>query len=186
MEETTTPAFPFLFGRAFIEASTRANPSGIGAAYFPSFSEGLSLRPVRGSWSVSARPPFPFLFGRAFIEAGSDLLGFLVRNNFPSFSEGLSLRRWILCLRQRYRTDFPSFSEGLSLRRVYSVTPGVRLSPFPFLFGRAFIEARIAPAGGAAGGDFPSFSEGLSLRRNAWENSGYLVSISLPFRKGFH
>ena len=58
--------------------------------------------------------------------------------------------------------DFPSFSEGLSLRQAgaLAIVHGGRV--FPFLFGRAFIEAAITtPA--------PLF-----------------VSISLPFRKGFH
>ena len=38
-----TRAFPFLFGRAFIEASL-AESVYVFDAYFPSFSEGLSLR----------------------------------------------------------------------------------------------------------------------------------------------
>ena len=60
--------FPFLFGRAFIEAAL----------------EGLDGFGI---------PEFPFLFGRAFIEA--TLFGGLRqgRQHFPSFLEGLSLRR---------------------------------------------------------------------------------------------
>ena len=38
--------------------------------------------------------------------------------------------------------DFPSFLEGLSLRRRYPLLPVHLDSRFPFLFGRAFIEAR--------------------------------------------
>ena len=60
--------FPFLFGRAFIEASSH------------------TLAPDRNS------PTFPFLFGRAFIEALICRRGLDTRENFPSFSEGLSLR----------------------------------------------------------------------------------------------
>ena len=58
---------------------------------FPSFSEGLSLRP----------PP------------GMSLVGSWV--NFPSFSEGLSLRR-TAAVAVCPAGHFPSFSEGLSLR----------------------------------------------------------------------
>ena len=59
---------------------------------------------------------------------------------------------------------FPSFSEGLSLRRVIKPTSSrVSRAAFPFLFGRAFIEAGDTLASKAA-----------------------LVGISLPFRKGFH
>ena len=71
-------------------------PHGCGlvsGSYFPSFSEGLSLRlpkasvPWRHSWV------FPFLFGGAFIEAGNIYIGAVYALcDFPSFSEGLSLR----------------------------------------------------------------------------------------------
>ena len=59
--------------------------------YFPSFSEGLSLR--QGKKSTSS----PF-------------------ENFPSFSEGLSLRLDRAHAQGYEVTNFPSFSEGLSLR----------------------------------------------------------------------
>ena len=84
--------------------------------------------------------------------------------------------------------DFPSFSEGLSLR-LTTLWLSAQQRHFPFLFGRAFIEASpvttstdsvlIFPSflGGAfieARGirtvslmlpNFPSYLEGLSLRR---------------------
>ena len=60
--------FPFLFGRAFIEAST-ARFTLSSEAYFPSFSEGLSLRLSQHPITGTADKEFPFLFGRAFIEA---------------------------------------------------------------------------------------------------------------------
>ena len=61
--------------------------------------------------------------------------------------------------------DFPSFSEGLSLRRHHAVVFALVGSGFPFLFGRAFIEAvHVTDAFATAEPDFPSFSEGLSLR----------------------
>ena len=64
-----TIKFPFLVGRAFIEARLLLIWRSI-IAHFPSFLEGLSLRlcPPTTTFSVVIR--FPFLFGRAFIEAG--------------------------------------------------------------------------------------------------------------------
>ena len=60
--------FPFLFGGTFIE--------GMGAKcgisrkkYFPSFSEGLSLRVRFAEHALTSQRRFPFLLGRAFIEA---------------------------------------------------------------------------------------------------------------------
>ena len=60
-------AFPFLFGGTFIEGRAR-QWSSAPQEYFPSFSEGLSLReelPSDASWVDSV---FPFLFGGTFIE----------------------------------------------------------------------------------------------------------------------
>ena len=66
---TPTPTFPFLFGGTFIEGK-RAFWYLMGEVPdFPSFSEGLSLRPRRSDCS---NPP-----GR----------------HFPSYLEGLSLRQ---------------------------------------------------------------------------------------------
>ena len=58
---------------------------------------------------------------------------------------------------------------------------------FPFLFGRAFIEAHRAPVGKFANPKFPflfgrAFIEARS--KNSWLNTTW--DISLPFRKGFH
>ena len=110
-----------------------------------------------------------------------------------------------------YNANFPSFSEGLSLRlnTIWRLLPGVILFPFlfgrafieactrrgipvrvltfPFLFGRAFIEALIMGPSRRRGPHFPSFSEGLSLRRSAaTPKQKSETDISLPFRKGFH
>ena len=60
--------------------------------YFPSFSEGLSLRAVPPKIAATIPP------------------------NFPSFSEGLSLRAVVVSHVLSNPSDFPSFSEGLSLR----------------------------------------------------------------------
>ena len=45
---TVRQGFPFLFGGAFIEALYKPVASLVYAADFPSFSEGLSLRPAAG------------------------------------------------------------------------------------------------------------------------------------------
>ena len=70
-DEWGTPravAFPFLFGGTFIEALIKGFIRGL-IGYFPSFSEGLSLRL------------------RLLKNGGAVLFA-----HFPSFSEGLSLR----------------------------------------------------------------------------------------------
>ena len=41
-------AFPFLFGGTFIEGDAPASPHPDAPHYFPSFSEGLSLRGIAG------------------------------------------------------------------------------------------------------------------------------------------
>ena len=84
--------FPFLFGKAFNEAEGMLRGDFETQADFPSFSERLSLRPVR----VTDNP------------AASE--------HFPSFSEGLSLRLAYVRFEVWLSLDFPSFSEGLSLR----------------------------------------------------------------------
>ena len=132
--------FPFLFGGTFIEGSHKPGCFQSSDHYFPSFSEGLSLRAGRTnirrrrtsnfpSFSeglslrvprLRSRPrrvcPFPFLFGGTFIEGRWNLLSGLALEHFPSFSEGLSLRACSLGLRE--------------------LLSGV----FPFLFGGTFIE----------------------------------------------
>ena len=90
--------FPFLFGRAFIEAVSSCWHL-MRHTDFPSFSGGLSLRLVV---SVS---------------------GTLGWGDFPSFSGGLSLRRQVLGQRPEHGDNFPSFSGGLSLRLL--IYPGV-------------------------------------------------------------
>ena len=100
--------FPFLFGGTFIEAlhQNHREPS---QRYFPSFSEGLSLRPAST--------------GRV-MNAAAD---------FPSFSEGLSLRLVGGGVLAKHQLNFPSFSEGLSLRLTVRrrITAAARIS-LPF------------------------------------------------------
>ena len=62
------------------------------AAYFPSFSEGLSLRFIVFSDTSGSGGTFPFLFGGAFIEVEHITATDREAMDFPSFSEGLSLR----------------------------------------------------------------------------------------------
>ena len=94
-------------------------PHGCGlfsGSYFPSFSEGLSLR-VRSRCS-----------------------GGLLRLDFPSFSEGLSLRAVKDSTVPSGIQYFPSFSEGLSLRAAGEYATKFKIDKFPFLFGGTFIE----------------------------------------------
>ena len=62
------PGFPFLFGGTFIEAASRSSRRTV-PCDFPSFSEGLSLRPVLSLMRSVMLWIFPFLFGGTFIEA---------------------------------------------------------------------------------------------------------------------
>ena len=127
------PQFPFLFGGTFIEARIAPAGTGAGGANFPSFSEGLSLRPAAWFAVHSGGVGFPFLFGGTFIEARSG-----VRTNLD-------------------HGNFPSFSEGLSLRLVQPLGAGLRRAAFPFLFGGTFIEAA-HPAQSGTSRDAPSIS----------------------------
>ena len=107
--------------------------------------------------------------------------------DFPSFLEGLSLRHsYALEIVNDYREDFPSFLEGLSLRHSVWKTAPVKMFLFPFLFGRAFIEAAGPKSTTARTFNFPSFLEGLSLRRPSRQKGLSKLFISLPFWKGFH
>ena len=83
--------FPYFFVGTFIEAVLSPGVVEV-VGYFPSFSEGLSLRRGTGQ-SVTT-----------------------CSQNFPSFSEGLSLRQDLADARTQRNGYFPSFLEGLSLR----------------------------------------------------------------------
>ena len=62
------------------------------------------------------------------------------QNHFLSFLEGISLRHPLHDHEGNDRT-FPILLEGLSLRPFYSLQVDSVARGFPFLFGRAFIEA---------------------------------------------
>ena len=59
--------FPFLFGGTFIEGARATDTLAGLVEYFPSFSEGLSLRGTDQS-RLQTDQRFPFLFGGTFIE----------------------------------------------------------------------------------------------------------------------
>ena len=78
------------------------------------------------------------------------------RRDFPSFWEGLSLRLQVIGLGNRFVIQhFPSFWEGLSLRQRESRQLPHWRALFPFLLGRAFIEAISKFPGGAYEAEFP-------------------------------
>ena len=118
-------------------------PHGCGlfsGSYFPSFSEGLSLRDL-GEVDVNSGVVFPFLFGGTFIEGQGQPRGHRRRPPFPFLFGG-------------------TFIEGNLSRKGRALK-----FAFPFLFGGTFIEGfqelqvQCFPYR-----NFPSFSEGLSLR----------------------
>ena len=89
-------------------------PHGCGlfsGSYFPSFSEGLSLRGRLRVWTASVFPRFPFLFGGTFIEGRPRTRIISRPHDFPSFSEGLSLRG------TRYAPDAHPIIISLPFRR---------------------------------------------------------------------
>ena len=138
-----TPQFPFLLGGTFIEACLSvASPSVRVHRNFPSFWEGLSLRPKNYA-PIPVDPEFPFLLGGTFIEATKTNPAAKCRAAyFPSFWEGLSLRLCIARAACVWKSrNFPSFWEGLSLRRFGFFVMEVVTSAFPFLLGGTFIEA---------------------------------------------
>ena len=111
-------------------------PHGCGlfsGSYFPSFSEGLSLR-VRGVFCTDhPRPRFPFLFGGTFIEGIFQNSSAVTLQAFPFLFGGTFIEGFQRESQRSSPEHFPSFSEGLSLRAVYlvlsSLTRGISL-PF--------------------------------------------------------
>ena len=98
-------------------------PHGCGlfsGSYFPSFSEGLSLRLGQNHAAV-------FLHG-----------------NFPSFSEGLSLRLFLLKNGGAMLFAFPFLFGGTFIEAFLSRKKRGMSREFPFLFGGTFIEAGAA------------------------------------------
>ena len=141
-------------------------PHGCGlfsGSYFPSFSEGLSLRDVARLDSQGRGGHFPFFSEGLSLRDAARLIQHLPAHHFPSFSEGLSLRGVTVRLCGARTDNFPSFSEGLSLRAGCFVRRHPPKPRFPFLFGGTFIEGQI---------------------RRACPHEP--TQISLPFRRDFH
>ena len=95
-------------------------PHGCGlfsGSYFPSFLEGLSLRPMAREGRTVSRQLFPFLLGGAFIEAESE------REKARGFVE------------------FPFLLGGAFIEARAIPAHRLRGLLFPFLLGGAFIEA---------------------------------------------
>ena len=157
--------FPFLLGRAFIEAPALRRRYPSAAHDFPSFSEGLSLRDGGLHHQVRQGREFPFLLGRAFIEGAWWGRIQTPGSTFPFLFERafIEARPPVNCGILRCGS-FPFFWEGLSLRLSSLRAAGALPLGFPFLFGRAFIEARTSTPSGKT--------------RH--------VRISLPFWRGFH
>ena len=96
-------------------------PHGCGlfsGSYFPSFSEGLSLRLVKHPPEAHLLPQFPFLFGGTFIEAG------------------VTSGQRVEC------RGFPFLFGGTFIEARWTVTKPGLAAKFPFLFGGTFIEAK--------------------------------------------
>ena len=83
--------------------------------------------------------------------------------------------------------DFPSFWEGLSLRPAPSQCVKESPTKFPFLLGRAFIEAGTRLTHCTFQTEFP-FLLGRAFIEAVHINSSFLDDriISLPSGKGFH
>ena len=114
---------------------------------FPSFWEGLSLRPQTHRRTPPRRRKFPFLLGRAFIEAPWRVCLRVSGSAFP-FLLGRAFIEAIWSCRTSVRMAvFPSSWEGLSLRqhgmRRRNRTQG---SGFPYNFVGTFIEAVSLPS----------------------------------------
>ena len=110
--------FPFLFGGTFIEGKARLRFS-TDTDYFPSFSEGLSLRAEYGVGTRGGNSGFPFLFGGTFIEGILWWSTHIPSTTFPFLFGG-------------------TFIEGMEPPCCAAVSTG-----FPFLFGGTFIEGAI-------------------------------------------
>ena len=131
---------------------------------FPSFWEGLSLRLMSRRSKPAARFPFPFLFGRAIIEAGSGPRSSARRADFPSLLGGGGGGGAGPAPRASSAAVISLPSGKTRSRTSVPWTRSHQLPSFPFLLGRAFIEAWLPRAYLIRAPDFPSFWEGLSLR----------------------
>ena len=79
--------------------------------------------------------------------------------------------------------DFPSFWEGLSLRLMSRRSKPAARFPFPFLFGRAIIEAGSGPRSSARREYFPSFFGGAFIEASDQHHEPHPLP-SFPFLLG--
>ena len=79
--------------------------------------------------------------------------------------------------------DFPSFWEGLSLRLMSRRSKPAARFPFPFLFGRAIIEAGSGPRSSARREYFPSFFGGAFIEASDQHHEPHQLP-SFPFLLG--
>ena len=164
-------------------------PHGCGlfsGSYFPSFSEGLSLRAK--TWCPGVRLPFgfPFLFGGTFIEGLQGVPQDQLERYFPSFSEGLSLRAKTWCPGVRLPFGFPFLFGGTFIEGLQGVPQDQLERYFPSFSEGLSLRASSSVFWSRTSLYFPSFSEGLSLRASSGVSVARRVAISLPFRRDFH
>ena len=137
---------------------------GVPGLNFPSFSEGLSLRPVGALNLQLVARLFPFLFGGTFIEARRDVFAFL----------GHSL-------------EFPFLFGGTFIEALGNHHRNHKRRRFPFLFGGTFIEAEGYAVESLVTVVFPFLFGGTFIEASACTTSPQTKNpISLPFRRDFH
>ena len=198
--------FPFLLGRAYIEARStwRQDFGGEGFPYSfvgtfievlsPDerrctcrcislrFCGGLSLR-RRLHRRQRIRMAFISLpFRRDFHQGYDAFTGALGDYaDFLSFLEGLSLRLvtdfTVFCA----QSIFSSFPEGRSLRLCEQGRLGVLGGGFPFLFGRAFIEVALAVCSSIRRFRFLRFLEETFIEATSTSTTGWYSAVFLRF-----
>ena len=105
---------------------------------------------------------------------------------FPSFPERLSLRHLLHPVSLMHILRFPFLSGRAFIEAAAISQADLMNDVFPFLFGRAFIEAPNSEFNDGEDLYFPSFLGGLSLRQGELGQQSVDESISLPFWRGFH
>ena len=131
--------------------------------YFPSFSEGLSLR-VDVDRVTILHTKFPFLFGGTFIEGKVPRLIAEPAREFPFLFGGTFIEGKVPRLIAEPAREFPFLFGGTFIEGKVPRLIAEPAREFPFLFGGTFIEGAAPCWSALLHWYFPSFSEGLSLR----------------------
>ena len=163
-------------------------PHGCGlfsGSYFPSFSEGLSLRGLHCRLRSDGERDFPS-FSEGLSLRAIRAKPFSWARHFPSFSEGLSLRVWEGRAQGSASGRFPflfggTFIEGLKV--IFSCVPN---RAFPFLFGGTFIEGQRTVRTAMRKSPFPFLFGGTFIEGHLCVRRERSREISLPFRRDFH